>query len=143
MPKAAIHIVVAVMAHLGASSFALANERALDVSCRFTDVNTVSLEIALMQTTELPSDKVLDLMVSGVVLEVHSEAGRFWIQLKQPVLPNLTFELCEILQSAAIKPEEIDAGRFLVQGKAFGTGESVDLWGRCNNFPLPLCELSE
>jgi hypothetical protein len=143
MSKVAIHTVVAAMACLGASSLALASESALDVRCHFTGVNTVSLDIALIETVELPSENVLDLMVSGVVLEVHSEAGGFWIQLKQPVLPNLTFKLCEILQGAAIEPEETDAGRFLVRGKAFGTDEPVDLLGRCKNFPLPLCKLSE
>ncbi len=143
MPKVAMYIVVAVLAHLGASSFALADERTLNVGCYFSGENMVSLDIALTQKKELPSDKVLDLMVSGVDLEVHSEVGGFWIQLEQPVLPNLTFELCEILQSAAIKPEETDAGRFLVQGKASGTGEPVDLRGRCSNFPIPPCEPSE
>jgi len=143
MPKVAMYIVVAVLAHLGASSFALADERALNVGCYFSGENMVSLDIALTQTKELPSDNISDLMVSGVDLEVHSEVGGFWIQLKQPVLPNLTFDLCEILKSAALKPEETDAGRFLVQGKASGIGEPVDLRGRCSNFPMPPCEPSE
>jgi hypothetical protein len=152
MPKVAMYIVVAVLAHLGASSFALADERTLNVGCYFSGENMVSLDIALTQKKELPSDNVLDLLpsdnvldliVSGVDLEVHSEVGGFWIQLEQPVLPNLTFDLCEILQSAAIKPEETDAGRFLVQGKASGIGEPVDLRGRCSNFPIPPCEPSE
>ena len=82
-------------------------------------------------------------MVSGIVLELHSEAGEFWIQLEQPVLLNLSFKLCEILQNAAIMPGETDTGRFLVKGSAFGTGEPVDIRGRCNNFPLPLCSFPE
>ena len=143
MPKIAFHAVVAVMALLGASSFALANEYELDVSCRFTEVNTVSLDIALIQTTEISKRQALDLMVSGIVLELHSEAGGFWIQLEQPVLLNLSFKLCEILQNAAIIPGETDTGRFLVKGSAFGTGEPVDIRGRCNKFPLPLCSFPE
>ncbi len=143
MPKVAMYIVVAVSAHFGASSFALADELPLYVGCYFLGENMVSLDIALTQKKELPSDNALDLIVSGVDLEVHSEVGGFWIQLEQPVHPNLTFDLCEILQSAAIKPEETDAGRLLVQGKASGTGEPVDLRGPCSNFPIPSCEPSE
>ena len=131
IPKVAMYIVVVGSAHLVASSFALADERTLNVDCYFSGKTMVSLDIALTQKKELPSDKVLDLMVSGVDLEVHSEVGGFWIQLEQPVLPNLTFDLCEILQSAAIKPEETYAGRFLVQGKASGIGEPVDLRTTC------------
>ncbi len=90
MPKVAMYIVVAVLAHLGASSFALADERTLNVGCYFSGENMVSLDIALIQKKKLSSDKVLDLMVSGVDLEVHSEVGGFWIQFSkaQPLSPK-------------------------------------------------------
>ena len=143
MPKVAIHIVVAVLACSVASSFALADERALNVGCHFSGENMVSLDITLIQNLELPSDKALDLMVSDVIFEVHSESGGFWIQLEQPVLLNLKFELCEILQSEGIKFEETNVGRFLVEGMAISTDEPVELWGRCKNFPLPLCDSPE
>ena len=138
-----VYIVVAVLAYSVASSFALADERALNVGCHFSGENMVSLDITLIQNLELPSDKALDLMVSDVIFVVHSESGGFWIQLEQPVLLNLKFELCEILQSEGIKFEETNVGRFLVEGMAISTDEPVELWGRCKNFPLPLCDSPE
>ena len=77
--------------------------------------------------------------MSGVFVEAHSKPGNFWIQLDQPTVPDLTFELCGIFANASINPAEIDAARFFVTGKGIWHGDSIEVNGRCENLPPPKC----
>ena len=119
-----------------------AAEAALELVCVPAGANVVALNAALRQggkggkgARPAPGE----LIVEKIYLEVHSEPGGFWIQLKQPVLPRMTFDLCEILQAADIDAADLDAARFYVRGETIGPEEPEDVEGRCENFPPPGC----
>ncbi len=135
--------VASTLALLGASSSSAADGSALSVECYPTGPTALSLQIVLAQGGAASNGESQDLVVSEVFVEAHSESGGFWIQVIQPVLPQMTFDLCEIFRTAMIDPEEIDAVRFLAKGKLIGVGDPVVVKGRCDSFPPPNCTLPE
>lgn len=119
----------------------------LDLLCIPEGASTISLLATLQRPGDgpgaAPQDLPLELIVNRIKLEVHSQSGGFWIQLKQPVLPRMTFDICEILGEAGIASTDLDAGRFFLEGETIGAEESEDVEGRCQNFPPPSCPVTE
>lgn len=116
---------------------------ALDLLCVPAGTSAVNLTASLRPGGDGADAMPQELIVEKIYLEVHSEPGGFWIQLKQPVLPRMTFELCEILQAAEIDAADLDAARFYVKGETIGPEEPEEVEGRCENFPPPGCALAE
>ena len=115
---------------------------ALDLLCVPAGASAVSLSASLKPgggADQMPQE----LIVEKIYLEVHSEPGDFWIQLKQPVRPRMTFDLCAILRDAGIEAADLDAARFYLKGETIGPEDPEDVEGRCENFPPPGCSLAE
>ena len=112
---------------------------ALELLCMPAGASAVSLSASLRSGGGGAEPVPLEFIVERIYLEVHSEPGDFWIQLKQPVRPRMTFELCPILRAAGIDAADLDAARFYVRGETIGPGGSEDVEGRCETFPPPGC----
>ena len=115
----------------------------LDLLCVPAGASAVNLTASLKPGGGDADAMPQELIVEKIYLEVHSEPGDFWIQLKQPVRPRMAFELCAILRAAGIDAADLDAARFYVEGETIGSEDSEDVEGRCENFPPPGCALAE
>ena len=116
-----------------------AAEAALDLVCVPAGANVITLTAALKPGGGGAEQVPPELIVEKIYFEVHSEPGGFWIQLKQSVLPRMTFDICAILREAGIESADLDAARFYLQGETLGTENPEDVEGRCENFPPPGC----
>ena len=103
----------------------------------------VGIDLSLTGVAPRQRDVVPDLIVDRIYIEVRSATGGFWVQLKQDKTANLEFELCSVLREAGIATDHLDAVRVMVEGHVFGGVETVDIEGRCGNFPPPDCSLGE